>query len=466
LGKIADALDKYEKELKAASIAGLTKADLSVLMAYDRKTGHLLYYNPATGHVDTQSMEVLRNKGTIQRLLEKGLIFPGGKLTPYGLQECERLSHLMQVNRPETDDAGKTGPKQAEESGSSDAAHKPDPATPLMPPSQAAPISPISRLRKAETSRLQTPGVVKVSAADDPLPGPAVRPAPLGPAERQKTPMEASAAGQGIKAAAAGEVAVAPKVVDKGADPMPAQRQDQVAPTSASQDESKPDKNLVSLWDPQSYAAEQFKLLRTNILYPVSGVPPRSILVTSAMPGEGKSFVAANLAVSIALNINRHVLLIDCDLRKPDIHRNFGFRRVPGLSEYLTGRMELPSLLLKTGVEKLTLLPGGTPPPNPSELVSSEKMAELLEEVKHRYQDRLIVIDSPPPGMAAETGVLARQVDGILLVSRHRKTPREDLETLIERMGAEKILGAVVNFNEGRSSRYSGYHHYSGNGKS
>ncbi|MBT8356844.1 MAG: CpsD/CapB family tyrosine-protein kinase, partial [Desulfobacterales bacterium] len=97
-----------------------------------------------------------------------------------------------------------------------------------------------------------------------------------------------------------------------------------------------PDKKLVSFFEPQSFEAEQFKHLRTNILFPVTGKMPRSIMVTSAVPGEGKSFVASNLAVSIAQNIDQHVLLMDCDIRKPTIHSNFGFDETEGLCEYLS----------------------------------------------------------------------------------------------------------------------------------
>jgi exopolysaccharide/PEP-CTERM locus tyrosine autokinase len=219
-------------------------------------------------------------------------------------------------------------------------------------------------------------------------------------------------------------------------------------------------KNLVSLLGPESYEAEQFKMLRNTILFPVAGVTPRSILITSALPGDGKSFVSANLAVSIAMNINKHVLLVDCDLRKPDLHRVFGFGDVPGLSDYLAEHRSLDSLLLKTTVEKLTLLPGGPIPSNPSELASSERMSAMLEEVKHRYQDRLIVIDSPPPGMAAETSFLARQVDGILLVVKYGNTPREEVEDLKVTLGSEKILGVVINFLDMPVSKRYGYGKY------
>ena len=235
-------------------------------------------------------------------------------------------------------------------------------------------------------------------------------------------------------------------------------------------DDKRVSKNLVSLLDPQSYEAEQFKMLRNTILFPLAGVAPRSILVTSALPDEGKSFVSANLAVSIAMNVNKHVLLIDCDLRKPDLHRVFGLGDGPGLSDYLAERRSLDALLLKTSVEKLTLLPGGPITPNPSELASSERMSAMLEEVKHRYQDRLIVIDSPPPGLAAETSFLARQVDGILLVVRYGKTPKEDVKDLMETVGSDKILGVVINYLDMPMSRRYGYGKYGkygryGNGK-
>ena len=130
------------------------------------------------------------------------------------------------------------------------------------------------------------------------------------------------------------------------------------------------------------------------------------------------------------------------------------------MSDYLAERRSLDSLLLKTTAEKLTLLPGGPIPPNPSELASSERMSAMLEEVKHRYQDRLIVIDSPPPGLAAETSFLARQVDRILLVVKYGKTPKEDVEDLMETVGSEKVLGVVINYLDMPMSRRYGYGKY------
>jgi protein-tyrosine kinase len=147
------------------------------------------------------------------------------------------------------------------------------------------------------------------------------------------------------------------------------------------------DPNLVVYHDPASMEAEIFKILRNNILFPKEGEPPPSIMVTSAVPGDGKSFVAANLAISIAQGVAEHVLLMDCDMRRSSIHRQFGFDdNVPGLSEYLSNGVDLPSLLKKTVVDKLTILPGGSTPANPSELLSSQGMKLLLEQSKKPLQ--------------------------------------------------------------------------------
>lgn len=218
----------------------------------------------------------------------------------------------------------------------------------------------------------------------------------------------------------------------------------------------KVDPSLVSLVDPDGFEADLFRLLRSRILFPQSGQPPRTILVTSALPEEGKSFVSANLAINMARHVDKHVLLVDCDLRKPSIHTKFGFNGVKGLSEYLSERADLPSLLLKSGVEKLTLLPSGAPPQNPSELITSDKMASLIQELKARYHDRYIILDSPPPMMASETSAISKWVDGILLVVRYGATPIDLVEELMTHLDREKIVGAVINkFNEREFRRYS-----------
>lgn len=220
------------------------------------------------------------------------------------------------------------------------------------------------------------------------------------------------------------------------------------------------DKNLIVLHRPQSFEAEQFKLLKTNILFPSDGKPARLIMVTSATPGEGKSFVAANLAISIAQNIDEHVLLMDCDLRLPTVNRLFGLGEREGLSEFLTGRQKLPELFCKTGINKLTILPAGRPPNNPSELLASEQMSNLIMEVRERYSDRYIIMDTAPPKLTAESSVLARKADGILVIVNAGKTKKELVAELAEKLGKEKIIGVVLNRSDIGASSYYGYGGY------
>ena len=220
------------------------------------------------------------------------------------------------------------------------------------------------------------------------------------------------------------------------------------------------DNNMVTLLRPQSFEAEQFKILRTNLLFPSSGKSPRTIMVSSAVPDEGKSLIAANLAVSIAQSIQEYVLLIDCDIRRPCIHTQFGFGAVPGLSDHLSKGIPVSSLILKTKVNKLSILPGGTLLHNPSELVSSQKMSKLLQEVKYRYSDRFIVIDSPPPKLTAESSALSRQVDGVLLVIEYGRTSREMVLDLVNTIGKEKIIGVVFNKLDMRFANYYGLGKY------
>lgn len=221
------------------------------------------------------------------------------------------------------------------------------------------------------------------------------------------------------------------------------------------------DPNLITFHQPQSIETEQFKKLRGNIQFPPNGKqPPQTILVTSAVPGEGKSFTSANLAVCIAQNIDDHVLLVDCDLRSPAIHKIFGYDIVPGLSEYLTKGVPLSSLLLKTVIPKLTILPAGTPPKNPSELLSSDKMTQLIKEIGKKYRNRYILIDTPPANLIAETKALSKIVDGILVVVKYGSTNRKLVEDLVANSEKDKILGVVANHFEFQRTDYYNYAKY------
>jgi exopolysaccharide/PEP-CTERM locus tyrosine autokinase len=214
---------------------------------------------------------------------------------------------------------------------------------------------------------------------------------------------------------------------------------------------------VVAVSAPWSIEAEYFKVLRSQILFPVNGGRPRTIMVTSAFPGEGKTFVSANLAASLALGINEYVLLIDCDFRNPNLHRLFSYSGLEGLHEYLTGKRELHDVIKRTRIEKLSFLSSGSLPPNPTELVSSTMMKEFLEEVRGRYQDRFVIIDAPPCNVTAEANVIANYVEGIIFVVMAQKSPRETVQKGIETLGKNRILGIVFN---GYSKTYKKYHKY------
>jgi exopolysaccharide/PEP-CTERM locus tyrosine autokinase len=208
------------------------------------------------------------------------------------------------------------------------------------------------------------------------------------------------------------------------------------------------DAHLVTFSKASSFATEQFRLLKTHLRYGMGDRPPRSIMVTSALPGEGKSFVAANLAISLAQNRKERVLLIDCDLRKPTIQKLFGLKNMPGLSEYLQHNTDIANFLVSTFQEKLTILPAGKPPANPFELLASEEMTDLLKEMKQRFADQYLIIDTPPPTLMAEGSALSRQVDAVLLVVKKGGAGRETISDLIATLDKEKIFGVVFNFFE------------------
>eukprot|EP00767_Chilomastix_cuspidata_P008583 gnl/Chilomastix_cuspidata/9953.p1 GENE.gnl/Chilomastix_cuspidata/9953~~gnl/Chilomastix_cuspidata/9953.p1 ORF type:complete len:207 (-),score=6.48 gnl/Chilomastix_cuspidata/9953:8-577(-) len=180
-------------------------------------------------------------------------------------------------------------------------------------------------------------------------------------------------------------------------------------------------------------------------------------MITSTDKGEGKSFVASNLAVTIAASLDDYVLLIDSDLRNPSIHSFFGFENKKGLSDYLLGKTELKNLLVKTFLDKLTILPGGETPMNPSELVSSEYMKKMIKEVESRYDDRYVIIDSPPPYMTSEANALATYVDGVIIVVKQGYTRKNRLKDLVDIYGKEKIIGVVKNFSTGLFGAGYGY---------
>lgn len=217
-------------------------------------------------------------------------------------------------------------------------------------------------------------------------------------------------------------------------------------------DESRLKKGKVISLFHDSEKIDQIKTLRTQILNNLNEVGGNSLLITSANPYEGKTFTAINLGVSIAQELDRTVLIVDADLRKHNSkHRDFaadffGTDMNEGLSNYLLGQAEIPDLLVNPGIERLVLLPAGSPLPNSAELLGSPRMVRLVNDIKSRYSDdRVIIFDSSSVLTSADPLVLTRYVDGILLVVEHEKTTADQLKKSMELLKDKPILGTIMN---------------------
>jgi polysaccharide biosynthesis transport protein len=211
-----------------------------------------------------------------------------------------------------------------------------------------------------------------------------------------------------------------------------------------------------------SALAEAFRGLRTSVLLSSAKHPPRSLLVTSALPGEGKTTVSINLAVSLA-QLGKRVLLIDCDLRRPSIHEAFDLQRDEGVVNYLTGQRDWRELAARNGTAHLDVLPCGPVPPDPAELLSSDAMQALVREATDEYD--FVVIDSPPILNVADSRILATHVDGVVLVINGGVTTRD----MVQRAQAQanevgaNVIGVVLNNVDARGDSY-GYYGYKGYG--
>jgi len=205
--------------------------------------------------------------------------------------------------------------------------------------------------------------------------------------------------------------------------------------------------------------AEAFHELRTSVLLSTAKRPPSSLLVTSAQGGEGKTTVAANLAVSLA-QLGERVLLIDADLRRPSLHNFFGLSNTAGLVNFLTGDPDWRSLVTHLAPMGLGVLFSGPIPPNPADLLSSEYMRALIREASKEY--KFVVVDSPPLLNLADSRILATLVDGVILVVGSGITPRELVHrAYVSALDAgSHVLGAAINFADINSGYYysSAYH--------
>lgn len=198
--------------------------------------------------------------------------------------------------------------------------------------------------------------------------------------------------------------------------------------------------------------ADAFRILRTKILQQMSRLGATTLAVTSPNYGDGKSTVAINLAMSLALDVKQTVLLVDLDLRNPSIHRFLGIVPEIGLTDYFTGEATLPDCLVRPEIERLMVLPIVTPLDNSSEILGTPKMAALARELKARYADRIVIYDMPPVLAQDDTIAFLPLVDAVLLVVRDGVTFADDVRQCISHLSGFNLIGTVLN-----NSRESGY---------
>ena len=227
-------------------------------------------------------------------------------------------------------------------------------------------------------------------------------------------------------------------------------------------------KELIAERNPKSPIAEIFRTLRTNIQFTNSQKQLKTLLVTSTMPGEGKTWVASNLAITFA-QAGKKVILIDADLRKGRLHKMFQIDGIPGLSNYLSGINEtgkneendILNYVKETEVGNLYVVPAGNFPPNPSELLTSELTKTMIEKLKSVFD--IIILDGTPCLLVSDSIILSRIVDNTILVASHKTTKKDSLvktKKAIENVGG-KIAGVVLNKVPVNIDKYESTYYYS-----
>jgi len=211
-------------------------------------------------------------------------------------------------------------------------------------------------------------------------------------------------------------------------------------------------KRRIALLQPDSFVAEQFRTLRARLDALAAERPVRTIAVTSAMPDEGKTTAALNLALVSSMNLGRRVLLVDCDLRRPKLHIALGLRPECGLAEVLTGEGTVDRAVQKLDGTDLCVLPARTTPSNPSELLASESMRTLVEQLARSYDQ--VIFDTPPTLALPDAKTVSELTDGLVFVVRANQTPREDVAAALDILDRRRVLGVVLNGVETETKRY------------
>jgi polysaccharide biosynthesis transport protein len=224
----------------------------------------------------------------------------------------------------------------------------------------------------------------------------------------------------------------------------------------------KEDGRLLSQNRSSGSVLESYRVLRSNVQFATVGATVNSLLVTSTIPGEGKSITAANLAVAMAID-GRRVILVDADLRRPTVHVKFGTQQSPGLTNVLVGHTALEEALRETSIPNLQLLTAGPLPPNPAELLNSEPMQQLHQQLKELVD--VVIFDSPPCLATADAQVMAASVDGVLYVIQFGETKKSGIRHAVEllQQAHANILGVIFNkieLSTGQDHYYYGYYNY------
>lgn len=218
-------------------------------------------------------------------------------------------------------------------------------------------------------------------------------------------------------------------------------------------------RKIVVATQPQSAASEQFRTIRTNIMYSSIDQPIRSVLFTSATPGTGKSTVVANMAIAYA-QAGKKTLLLDADLRRPTSHYTFEVLNQKGLSTAIVKEVPLETLIRSTEFEKLDLITSGPIPPNPSELLSSRRMEQFMNDLAIHYE--MIIIDSPPLLSVTDAQLLSKRSDGVVLVTNVEDNNRDQLleaKDLLHKADAN-IIGLVLNNRDMKQGASGQYYYY------
>jgi capsular exopolysaccharide synthesis family protein len=207
----------------------------------------------------------------------------------------------------------------------------------------------------------------------------------------------------------------------------------------------------------QALGKEEMRTLRSRLYQLRERKPLKKILITSALPKEGKSFLAANLAQVLVQQRGRRALLIDADLRAPRLHELFGSDLQPGLSDYLLGERDEISVLQQGSMENLFVIPGGQPVSNAAELVANGKLKTLMARMESMFD--WIIVDSPPAALVSDASLLGNVCDGVLMVVRSNVTSAEAARRARLEFAPEQLLGVVLNGIEPKASAYAIYHY-------